>query len=272
MDLTISSSHFQYPELLEELLESDTAYFRAAAECEQVQGFQISHMPGLETLAAACVVHRISKQDNGDLAQCLQAVEQRILALACHHARFYQQYPDDELEDWFRKNGYRPAREIALLNTYDAPGFHKPNDSSIQLRPVRTEHDWTLKLSLHQEIQNGPDGHASRAEKWLEMERKKCDAGYMEPFLIFREDMACGAVNYAPGPRLGRLKNIVIHPRWRRNDLGAQAARLIARIARERGMTAAGCFALEDGQALNMYKKAGYAPAILQTEWYKCLK
>ena len=47
---------------------------------------------------------------------------------------------------------------------------------------------------------------------------------------------------------------------------------VFARIARERGMTAAGCFALEDGQALNMYKKAGYAPAILQTEWYKCLK
>ena len=272
MDLSIPSSDFKYPELLEELLESDAAYFRAAAQCENVEGFRISHMPGLESLAAACVVHRISKHDNCDQPQWLQAVEQRILALACRHGRFYQQHTDAELENQLRDNGYRPVREIALLNTYDNPGFHEKNDDSIQLRPVRTERDWSLKLSLHQEIPKGPDGHISRAETWLQMERMKCAAGYMEPFLIFSEDTACGAVNYAPGSRIGRLKNIVIHPRWQRKNIGAHAARLIANIAKDRGMAAAGCFALEDGRALNMYRKAGYAPATVQTEWYKLLK
>jgi len=271
MDFTISPSQFNYPGLLEELLESDTAYFRAAAECELVQGFQISHMPGLESLAAACVAHRILKPGGRIQAQCLQAVEQRFLALTCNHARFYQQHPDDELESWFRENGYRPTREIALLNTYDDPGFCEINDGNIQLRPVLTEHDWTLKLSIHQDIPNGPDGHFSPAEEWLQLERRKCAAGYMEPFLIFREDMACGAVNYAPGSQIGRLKNIVIHPCWQRKDIGAQAARLIAYMARERGMSAAGCFAMEDGQALSMYKKAGYFPVTVQTEWHKHL-
>ena len=272
MDLTIPASQFKYPELLEELLESDIAYFRAAAKSDLVQGFQISHMPGLESLAAGCVVHRISQHGGCHQSPCLQAVEQRILALACNHARFYQRHPDDELESWFRENGYRPAREIALLNTYDDPGFYEINDENIQLRPVRTKRDWALKLSLHQDIPKGPDGHHSQAEKWLQLERKKCAAGYMEPFLIFSQDRVCGAVSYAPGSRIGRLKNIVIHPRWQRNDIGAQAARLIARMARERGMTAAGCFAMEDGPALNMYRKAGYVLVAQQTEWFKRLR
>ena len=272
MDLTISSSHFIYPELLEELLESDAAYFRAAAECENVQGFRISHMPGLESLAAACVVHKISRHGGYDHPQWLQAVEQRVQALACRHARFYLQHPDDELENQLRDNGYRPVREIALLNTYENPDFLKQNNDGIKLKPVLTERDWSLKLSLHQEIPKGPDGHVSRAETWLQMERMKCAAGYMEPYLIFSGDTACGAVNYAPESRIGRLKNIVIHPRWQRRSIGAQAARLIANIAKDRGMAAAGCFALEDGQALNMYRKAGYTPATQQTEWYKLLK
>ena len=258
--------------MLEELLESDVAYFRAAAECEEVLGFRISHMPGLDALAAACVVHQISMPLGDKLPQWLQVLEHRISLLGCGHARFYQQRPDADLEKQFRKNGYRPAQEISLLNTFEDKGLRDDSDALVQLRPVRTEGDWSLKLKLHQAISYDPDGHVSAAETWLQMEQQKCAAGYMEPFLIVREDVVCGAVNYAPGGRIGRLKNIVVHPNWRREGIGVQAARIIANIARERDMVAAGCFAMEDGPALNMYRSAGYFPVTQQTEWYKRLK
>ena len=258
--------------LLDELLESDAAYFLAAAECEELHGFRISYMPGLESLAAACVVHKIARESVGDQTQWLPVLEKRISALGCHHSRFYQQGPDTEMEKQFFQNDYRPAEEIALLNTFSNVPPGQDGAALTELRPVRSEQDWSLKLALHHDIPQGPDGHVADAETWVTMERRKCEAGYMEPFLIVQGDHVCGAVNFASGPRIGRLKNIVIHPHWRRKGMGVQGARLIARLAQERGKTAAGCFALKDGQAVQMYQDAGYLPVTRQTEWYKKLQ
>ena len=266
------STEFECPELLQELLESDVAYFHAAAECEDLLGFRISHMPGLESLAAGCVAHKISKHGGPGHPQWLKVLEQRLSMLGCGHARFYQQYPDSELEKQFVQNGYRRTEEIALLNTFKDLVSRDPDDEQIHMLPVRSERDWGLKLSLHQEVSHAPDGHVSQAETWLQLERQKSDVGYMEPFLIFCQETVCGAVNYSPGSKIGRLKNLVIHPRWRRKGIGVQAAKFIARTAAERGKAAAGCFALEDGQALNLYKSAGYFPVTRQTEWYKDLQ
>ena len=272
MTLATTLTQSEYPDLLEDLLESDVAYFRAAAACEDVLGLRISYMPGLESLAAACVVHQISAPPGDKLPQWLQVLEHRISILGFGHARFYQQRPDAQLEKQFRKNGYRPAQEIALLNTFEDKSLTGDGDTKVRLQPVLTEGDWSLKLKLHQAISHDPDGHVSLAETWLQMEQQKCDAGYMEPYLIFREEVVCGAVNYAPGGRIGRLKNIVVHPRWRHKGIAVQAARIIAHMAKERDMVAAGCFAMEDGPAINMYRNAGYFPVTCQTEWYKCLK
>ena len=267
-----TSSHIENPELIEELLESDAAYFRAAAECEELLGFRISHMPGLESLAAACVVHKIANTDDGARAKWIPALENRISGLGYEHARFYQQYPDAEMEKQFRQSGYRPAEEIALLNTFRKLPPAGSGAATAELRPVRSEQDWSLKLALHREIPQGPDGHLSGAETWVRMERRKCAAGYMEPFLIVQGGEVCGAVNFAPGSRIGRLKNIVIHPRWQRKGMGVQAASLIARLAKDRGKKVAGCFAMSQGHAVKMYRKAGYFPVARQTEWYKNLK
>jgi ribosomal protein S18 acetylase RimI-like enzyme len=134
-----------------------------------------------------------------------------------------------------------------------------------------SEQDWADKVELHRAVPQGPDGHRSRADDWSEMERGKCRAGFMEPFLIIHRQQVCGSVNLASSGRLGRLKNLVIHPEWRRQGIGAGAAREIARLARDRGKPAAGCFAMEHGQAVGMYRNAGYFPVGRQTEWYRKL-
>ncbi|MCZ6831580.1 MAG: hypothetical protein O7F73_18705, partial [Gammaproteobacteria bacterium] len=158
------SPEARYHGLARELLESDAAYFCAAAHCETLPGCQLVHMLGLESLAAGCVVQRITCQNHGSFSFWLQAVEARLLDLDCTHARFYQQYPDNMLEQSFTQHGYRPVVEIALLNTFDTTIEAENETKEIQLRPVRSERDWSLKLSLHRDTPQDPDGHSSTAD------------------------------------------------------------------------------------------------------------
>jgi GNAT superfamily N-acetyltransferase len=259
-------------DLVRELLESDAMYFLAAAEQESLPGCQLVCMPGLESLAAGCVVQKITDWNRNDPFAWLQEVEHRLLDLGCTHARFYQQFPDNKLERNFSRHGYRSVMEIALLNRLDNLDEMGSGSSEIQLRPVDSETDWSLKLSLHRETSQDPDGHSSSAECWLDMERRKCEAGYMQPYLICFRDDVCGAVNLSLSNRLGRLKNLVIHPRWRRRGIGVEAAKLIASMAREHGKSSAGCFAINDAPSLALYQQAGYLPLTWQIEWFKKLK
>ncbi len=256
--------------LARELLDSDAAYFCAAAHCETLPGCQLVHMSGLESLAAGCVVQKITGQ-NHDSSSWLPAVEARLLELDCTHARCYQQYPDNRLEQKFTQRGYRAVDEIALLNTFDSCTVVETASKETQLRPVCSETGWSLKLSLHRDTSQDPDGHSSPAESWLDMERRKCEAGYMEPFLIYYQDQPCGSVNLSLSDRLGRLKNLVIHPQWRRMGIGVEAARLIACLSQDHGKEAAGCFAINDKPSLALYKSAGYEPVTRQIEWFKTL-
>jgi ribosomal protein S18 acetylase RimI-like enzyme len=255
--------------LVSDLLESDRAYFRAAAHCEIFQGCQLIRMPGLESLAAGCVVQNLASCNSDDASAWIQSVEERLLHLDCTHARIYQQYPDRGLEQCFIQRGYRAVEEIALLNTFNTST--DVENKEIQLRPVCSEGDWSLKLSLHHDTAEDPDGHCSSAVSWLDMERRKCEAGYMEPFLIYSHDEPCGAVNFSLSGQVGRLKNLVIHPQWRRKSIGVEAARLIACMAQYHGKAAAGCFAIDNAPSLALYQSAGYLPVSKQTEWFKSL-
>ena len=266
-----TSASIERTELLQELLDSDVAYFHAAAKCEDLSGYRISRMPGLESLPAACVAHPIPGYTGTAGTGWLGLLEKRLSETGCGHARIYQQVPDDSLAKHFLQNGCRAAEEIALLSPHEGQEHGETDTSGVRLRPVNSDADWSLKISVHRDIPQGPDGHASQAEKWVQMERLKCEAGYMEPFLIMAGQHTCGAVNFAPGFRIGRLKNIVISPGWRRKGVGERAASLIIMMARGRGFEVAGCFAMKSGRALNMYRKAGYFPAAQQTEWFKKL-
>ncbi len=263
------AASFGPDELAEELLETDAAYFCAGAETEELGGYRIAYLPGLAELAAACVVH--PQSSTAGLAQALPRLEQRIARLGYGHARIYQWAPDPEAESLLLRRGYRKETEIALLNSKMDPAPAGDETAATVLRPVVSERDWSAKLALHRDINLGPDGHESPADAWLEMERRKCEAGYMKAFLIVLHEQVCGAVGFAPSARIGRLKNIVIHPRFRGMGIGAQAARLIAAMARKDGKAAAGCFAMGDGVALKMYENADYHPVAEQTEWYRKL-
>ena len=264
-----SSAGFDLPQLSLELLKSDADYFRAAAQCQAFAGFELVHMPGLQSLAAGCVVLAVAGQGNFDLRDSFAAFEARLAELGCRHARVYQQHPDEQQALLLRERGYQPAEEIGLLRVFDQRRASRMKASEVRLVPLQSERDWSLKRLLHRDIPQGPDGHACTAGDWVQLERRKCAAGFMEPFLVYAGETPCGAVSLSLGHGFGRLKNLVVHPDWQRRGVGVQAARLVAELARQRGMTAVGCFALKHGWSLKLYQNAGYRPVVKQIEWYR---
>jgi ribosomal protein S18 acetylase RimI-like enzyme len=255
-------------ELILELFLSDANYFRTCARMERSMGCEIVQMRGLESLAAGCLVQGLEHR-SCDSHATLVALENRLQELGCTRARFYQQFPDPGLEAQFSLLGYRRVEEIALLNTsFDGAALTR-EEGEVTLVAVNSEVDWSKKLLLHDAVKEDPDGHASAAKDWVEMERYKSDAGYMQPYLIYCQGEVSGAVNLSLSQNLGRLKNLVIHPDWRRRGVGVKAARLIAGLARHHGKSAAGCFAIDNEPSLNLYKSAGYVPVSRQIEWLK---
>jgi len=253
--------------LINELFESDTLYFEAGAVCVEVDGAIIANMPGLENLAAGCVVQRIDMQIvSTDPEAWLDNIELHLKKLAIHRARIYIQSHNDIVSTALRNRGYRPVDEVALLLHTNSRHIQ---DKSVTLRPILDQEGWDERLSVYRCIERGPDGHVSPPEQWIEMEITKCNTGYMLPYLIYKNEDVCGAVNLAVHQHLVRLKNMVIHPDFRRKNCGASAAGLFSDLAKQYGKFAAGCYAIENQASLPMYKKAGYLPVGKQTEWLK---
>jgi GNAT superfamily N-acetyltransferase len=253
--------------LIDELFESDTLYFEAGAVCVEVEGAIIANMPGMENLVAGSVVQRIDMQIvSTDPEAWLDNIELQLKEMAIHRARIYIQSHNDIVSTTLLHRGYRPVDEVALLLHTSSRHIQ---DKSVSLMPILDQEGWDEGLSVYRCIEKGPDGHVSPPEQWIELERSKCNAGYMLPYLIYKNEDVCGAVNLAVHQHLVRLKNMVIHPDFRRKNCGASAAALFSDLAKQYGKSAAGCYAIENHSSLPMYKKAGYIPVAKQTEWLK---
>lgn len=251
--------------LVRDLVESDAGYFDAGAERHDIGGATIARLVGMESLAAGCVIHRVEPTKlPGALDGWLGDAEARVAGWGVPKARLYLTESIPALEAALQRRGYRPRREIAYML---AATTQRPE--GVSLVPVRTDGDWQKKLELHARAETAPDGYDATASAWVAMERRRCDAGYMVPYLIVHKDDVVGAVNKAPWRSVLRIKNLVVAPEHRRRGIATAAARGFAAVAAESGHGAAGVFALAHEPAVGIYEKAGYEIVAEQTEWLK---
>ena len=247
------------------LLESDRRYFEAGADLLPIPGAVIAVLRGAEKLAAGCVVHRIdAKRVSRDAEGWISDVEQSVRALGVPHARLYLEASEPGLEAALRGRGYRPRVEHGLVRDAAISGR-----AEVELVPAEDESGWAARREILREQSLGVDGHALDADLWVTMERRKCEAGYMRPFLIETAGKTIGSVCAAPIDGLLRMKNLSIDPAHRRRGFATAAAIAFARLAGETGFAAAGCFALEGEPGLVAYPRAGYAEHVTQTEWLR---
>lgn len=255
-----------------ELLDSDRRYFESGATVEQLGGATLAHVPGFERVSAGCVVHRVDPAVlPRDPERWLDLVERRLAALRCRSARLYLEGHHPGLEATLLARGYRPQEEIGFALLADGrAAAGKPDGPVVELRAVTTPDDWAAKVALHR-LSGGIDGHEPDPEEWVALERLRVTAGYMRPFFIVCRGAICGVVGLAGGGSLLRLKNLLLHPSWRRMGIGTAVLHRAHGIAWREGWTALGVFALAGYPGEQLYRRVGYEEATRQTEWVRPL-
>lgn len=250
------------------LLESDRLYFEAGAQLETLPAGVIAVMPNLSHIPAGCVTHRITSFKGTDQWNTwVEGLEQRLKGLGCLRPRLYLDQPIPELTKTLLQRGYSPQVEVGLLDE-NLTASKLKMDLAVSLRPVIYNNDWQQKLWLHSEKENGPDGHATLPQDWVELERRKCATGAMHVFLICIGDEVCGTVGALEVGPLLRLKNLLVHPDWRRRGIAQATVYALRNRAIYLEKRAFGCFALLNGAGQRVYERAGLSVVTQQTEWY----
>jgi len=251
------------------LVETDRRYFELGAEVRRLSHGSLCMMPGLNELAASCVVQRVADgRPSRPASGWFGEIESILAAEQIRMARVYLDGNSTEIDQAMTEHGYRRRGETAFL----APWGHPPPSTDVQLQLVRTGADWSRKLALHTEAMEGPDGYTNQADLWVEMERRKCATGDMQTYLVYRNDQLIGTVGTILHDRLLRMKNIVVVPRLRRQGIALAIVHHLWRMAEADYGCHLGVFGMTGGTGRCLYRRARLCAVTEQFEWSKLLK
>lgn len=254
------------------LLHSDRVYFELGARSLSVEGATIWSMPGLEAVPGSCVVQCPERLPGaGRAARWLAEVTAGLERLGCAMARIYVSESPSPLDGALEAAGFRCRTETGYLSGPDlADAGRFRND--VVLRPVSDDDAWELKHKLHAQSEVASDGHATPAGAWVELERRKCETGQMQAFLIEAGGETCGSVaTLRIGPLL-RAKNIFVHPDRQREGIASAAMHVLCRMGQDAGAAATGIFGVTGNPGDALYRRLGMHPAAQQFEWSRPLE
>lgn len=256
-------------ELAAELRRSDRAYFAAAACHERVRGGIIHWMPGLQHLAAGCIVEP-SLTDApfhifaADVSDFLRSIGSTLF-------RFYMPPADGRLEDSLTGAGFRQSIELAIVRRIPAGRYAPELDGGLSIRRVQSAADWLVKAGLAAAIDSLPDGKAADPSEWTDLERRKAQDGYGSFWIVELEGRACGTFGLSPSGRLLRLKNLAVHPAFRRHRVATGVIDFALTHAAANGFEWLGAFAIAGGAGERFYHACRFDVVGAQTEWSRPL-
>jgi GNAT superfamily N-acetyltransferase len=252
------------------LFWSDRAYFEAGANQRRFDGGILVTMAGLEHVAAGCVVlPDLPLQSPRRFVSEATAAASRVQASLL---RFYTPPLDADTAASLSESGLRNAVEWAFLRSASANQQVLPAGLVNPLfRRVSDAGTWADKLQLAAALEHLPDGKKAAAPEWTELERRKCEVGYMEMWLLEHQGIVCGSFGLAGFGTLLRLKNLVVHPTVRRLGFGKAAVVFACERAQELGFGWVGAFGIAGGKGPSLYSRCGFDIAGEQLEWVKPL-
>lgn len=246
-------------------VETDRIYFEMGARIESLPGAKLAWMPGLTSSPAAAVVQRAVSEVVAAAGMAWVIETERTLArLGAPVARIYLDRRDTPADGLLRRAGYVARDELVFAGELSDPA------GPMNLRPLVSDTDWLLKLRFHEEAAERPDGHQTSATDWVRLEREKCAAG-MKAFLAEVDGEAVGAIGLIRGEGLLRIKNVVVHPAFRRRSFGLMMLHCLAAVGRSAGLRKQCIFAVEGGVGERLYRAAGLGVIGAQVEWSKKL-
>lgn len=251
------------------LLTTDRLYFGLGATASDASGLNLLYMDGYQRSPSGAVVWGLPDHVRGsELHSMLSRLEQQLRSMGSSLARVYVEDPvPSDLLPVFADRGYEGRVELALLAPTAIVSATAGTPAGRHLVRVATDDLWQQKLSLHGEQRHQPDGHEATAEDWVGLERRKCDAGGMDCYLVLDGDEPVAAVGLVCSRDVARLKNLFVRPAFRRRGVGVSAIQLLASRAAEMGYPHFGTFAVKGGAALGMYTKTGLRPVHSATEF-----
>lgn len=251
------------PGLFARVMDTERAYFELGARLEDLHGAVLAWTPGFVSTPGAAVVHRVEPD-----VFCHQAptwIGQMEKALVLHGiglARVYLDTRHEGLEGMLRDAGYACREELLFADRrLDPP-------TTVDCRPIVTEADWRRKLAFHEAVQESPDGHANLAADIVGLERHKCAHG-MEAFSGEMDGRMVAVVGAVWGERVVRIKNLLVHPEYRRRSIATALLDHIAAIGRQRGIEEQCLVALKGGTGEIAYRSLGMTLVGSCFEWSK---
>jgi ribosomal protein S18 acetylase RimI-like enzyme len=252
-------------DLCSRALETDRSYFEMGARLKPLPGAVLAWMPGLTECAAGAVIHRVDTAIVGPLAgSWVSAAESAFRSAGATLARIYLDAPDPQVADLLDNAGYQRREE--LLFGHDLP----PPSPGLRLHPVRSEADWQRKRRFHEMVEESPDGHPNRACDWVALERCKCRHG-MQAYWAEVDGEVAGMIGLIRGDGIARLKNLVVHPAYRRQSVGIAIMAHAAVISRAEGLPCQCVLAVSGEAGEQLYRAAGMKVIGSQFEWSKPL-
>lgn len=236
---------------------SDQAYFRAGAVSESLESHRILFVDGLQHLDAGCVVE-------GGLPSVSGAADlkRRLDHLGAQFVRFYLEGNANALA--LAEIGFSKTLEILMAASVDRI---RPSPSvRTRIVPAPPESD-PMKTRLLASDGRLPNSTNASPAEYVALERRKIDAGYMDGFLLFADDLPIGSFGLSRRSGLLRLKNIFIHADWRKRGYVGDVVDFALCYAWERRCGALGLVAYPDSDAHRAYKRIGFLDVGLQTEF-----
>lgn len=246
--------------LLARAIDSDRAYFEMGAELQPLDGATMAWMPGLSASPGTTVIYRVDANVVAD--DWIAAAEKAMAAEGASLCRIYLDQRHERADAILRGAGYVARDELVFVDSVPPAAIH------VTLLRVESDADWAHKRWFHQNADRTPDGHDNSAADWVELERRKCDAG-MEAYLAELDGEVVGAVGAIWCDGFVRAKNLVVAPHRRRRGVGRAMLGAMGTLGRARGLPQQCVVAVKGEEGELLYRAMGMTMIGFQVEWSK---
>lgn len=253
--------------LTQDLMDTDSRYFEIGAEQRELLLGRMCWVPGCTEIAPGCVLVRTRQvKSHEEALQGIAEFEEEAAGVEANLFRLYVQEPNDILEERLARRGYVRRQEVAFVSN---GGVSDPDDASkIKLREITSQAEMDQKSIVDRVVRVGPDGHVSDPERWHDCLCRKWMTGELKFYLIEYDGTTCGSLGEMETAGLVRLKNLVVHPDFRRRGIGKAAALMMLGMAGARNREL-GVFGTPGGGGFATYTSVGLPVAGVQHEWWR---
>ncbi len=246
-----------------ELFESERAFLAAGSRAMPLGGATLLHMPDFADIPEATAVQNVDTSALlPDPLAWLVSVESAMTELEIGRSRIRLDAPPPQLEISLSLLGYQPSREIALLRPAS------PLGTDATLIRLREEADWARMVELHQQVEatDGVD-----AERRVDFERAKHDAGATALWLAVRDGAPCATVATSQVGGLLRIHHVAVASMPRSRGAAAAVIAAVVRLAHIRGLEAVALFSRTDCLIDQACRGKGFTPIGSHVTWERDL-